>query len=63
MSDEEKPVLHMHISAGRSDASATGCIRRGVKVWGMLEVIIIELTKTQASKKYIKEMNNYVLYT
>ena len=62
MSDEEKPVLHMHISAGRSGASTTGCIRRGVKVWGMLEVIIIEITYTQASKKYIKEMNNFVLY-
>ncbi|UCB45198.1 MAG: DNA-binding protein [Spirochaetota bacterium] len=63
MSDEEKSVLHMHISAGRAGASTTGCIRRGVKVWGMLEVIILEITNTKASKQYVKDMNNFVLFT
>jgi predicted DNA-binding protein with PD1-like motif len=61
--DNGKSVLHMHISAGRAGTSVTGCIRRGVKVWGMLEVIILEITETRAVKKYLEDMNNYVLYT
>jgi predicted DNA-binding protein with PD1-like motif len=37
------PVLHMHISAGRTASTVTGCVRRGVRVWQVMEVILIEL--------------------
>lgn len=58
-----KPVLHMHVSAGRGDVSVTGCIRRGIRVWGVLEATLIEFTKTSTLKRYEKDMDNYVLYT
>jgi len=58
-----KPVLHMHVSAGRADDSVTGCIRRGVHVWGVLEATVIEFTDTTALKRYEKDMDNYMLYT
>ena len=44
------PRLHMHISCGRKGKSITGCIRRGVKVWLVLEVILSELTDCSAGR-------------
>jgi predicted DNA-binding protein with PD1-like motif len=38
------PVLHMHLACGRGDSAVTGCIRKGVKVWQVMEVILYELT-------------------
>ena len=61
-SEEGGPVLHMHVSAGRSDKSITGCVRRGVKVWGVLEVVVFEIKNTTAVKKYIKDFDNYMLH-
>ena len=39
-----EPSLHMHASAGRDGRSVTGCVRAGVKVWLIQEVIVIEIT-------------------
>ena len=51
-SDEEgTPILHMHLACGRSDQTITGCVRRGVKVWHVLEIILTELTGTQAVRR------------
>lgn len=44
------PVLHMHAACGRNEATVTGCVRRGVKVWHVLEVIIFELLNTSAKR-------------
>lgn len=42
--DEGNPVLHMHMTCGRQLETATGCIRTGVKVWQVMEVVLFELT-------------------
>ncbi|MGD0806144.1 MAG: PPC domain-containing DNA-binding protein [Anaerolineales bacterium] len=47
---EGKPVLHMHIACGRKDSTVTGCVRRGVKVWQVMELILWELTGTDAKR-------------
>lgn len=44
--DEGNPVLHMHLACGRDSATVTGCIRQGVKVWHIMEVILFELLDT-----------------
>ena len=44
--EQGKPILHMHVAAGRNDETITGCIRMGVRVWQVLEVILWELTET-----------------
>ncbi|NLI83537.1 MAG: DNA-binding protein [Deltaproteobacteria bacterium] len=44
------PVLHMHIAGGRNDGTVTGCVRLGVKVWHVMEVILWELTDTSARR-------------
>ena len=45
-----KPVLHMHIACGRNDTTVTGCVRRGVKVWHVMEVIIFEIKNSKAAR-------------
>lgn len=44
--DEGNPVLHMHMACGRKSATITGCIRQGVRVWHVMEVILFELADT-----------------
>lgn len=41
-----EPVLHMHIASGRKGETVTGCVRRGVKVWHVVEMVLWELTDT-----------------
>ncbi|MBC8394277.1 MAG: DNA-binding protein [Deltaproteobacteria bacterium] len=46
--EDGNPVLHMHMACGREASSITGCIRQGVKVWQVMEVILFELTGNTA---------------
>jgi predicted DNA-binding protein with PD1-like motif len=46
--EDGNPVLHMHISAGRKEKTITGCIRQGVRVWLIMEVVIEEFTNCTA---------------
>jgi predicted DNA-binding protein with PD1-like motif len=45
-----EPVLHMHLAAGRKDKTVTGCVRKGVKVWQVLEVVVFELVDSTAKR-------------
>ena len=49
--DEGKPVLHMHIACGRTSSTITGCVRRGVKVWQVMEIVLVELVDTTAVRR------------
>jgi predicted DNA-binding protein with PD1-like motif len=44
--DEGHPILHMHMACGRRSSTVTGCIRSGVRVWHVMEIILIELLDT-----------------
>jgi predicted DNA-binding protein with PD1-like motif len=44
--EEGNPVLHLHMACGRKSSTKTGCIRRGVKVWHTMEVILFELLES-----------------
>ena len=48
--DSGQPVVHMHLACGRRDKTVTGCIRTGVVVWQVLEIILWELTDTTARR-------------
>ena len=41
--EDGNPILHMHMACGRSADTVTGCIRNGVKVWQIMEVVLFEL--------------------
>jgi predicted DNA-binding protein with PD1-like motif len=49
--EEGRPVLHMHVASGRRDSTVTGCVRAGVKVWLVAEVILVELLDTRAVRR------------
>ena len=46
-----EPVLHMHIACGRGTDTVTGCIRGGVKVWHVMEAVLVELLDTDAVRR------------
>ena len=48
--DEGNPVVHIHIACGREEKTVTGCIRNGVTVWHVMEVLLYELTATAAKR-------------
>lgn len=41
--DTGNPTLHMHMACGRTTTTTTGCVRRGVRVWHVMEIILFEL--------------------
>jgi predicted DNA-binding protein with PD1-like motif len=53
--EEGKPKLHMHASFGRNDNAVTGCVRMGVEVWQIGEVVILELAGSSAKREKNKK--------
>ena len=45
-----KPKLHMHASFGRKENTVTGCVRMGVDIWRIGEVVMMELTCADARR-------------
>ncbi len=50
--DEGNPILHLHLACGRNGETVTGCVRSGVKVWHVLEVVLTEITGCRAERHY-----------
>jgi predicted DNA-binding protein with PD1-like motif len=50
-----KPKLHMHTSFGRNEKTVTGCVRMGVDVWRIGEVVVLELAGAKARRVKDKE--------
>jgi predicted DNA-binding protein with PD1-like motif len=50
LNEKREPELHMHVAAGRKDTTKTGCVRKGLKVWHVLEIVLLELTDTKAKR-------------
>ena len=48
--EDGTPLLHMHLACGRKANTVTGCIRQGVKVWHIMEVILFELVESTAKR-------------
>ena len=44
-------LLHMHLACGRENKTTTGCVRKGVKVWQVMEVVIHELVDSTGVRK------------
>ena len=49
---EGYPVLHLHMACGWKSFTKTGCIRRGVKVWHTMEVILFELLESTGRRRF-----------
>jgi predicted DNA-binding protein with PD1-like motif len=57
------PKLHMHASFGRGEKSITGCVRLGVEVWRIGEVVVLELAGANACRAVDKETGFELLKT
>jgi predicted DNA-binding protein with PD1-like motif len=49
------PVLHLHMACGRQSSTKTGCIRSGVRVWQVMEVILFELLESKGRRVFDTE--------
>jgi predicted DNA-binding protein with PD1-like motif len=58
--EKGEPILHMHIACGRREDAVVGCVRRGVKIWHVLEVILWELTECSARRR-LEEASGFEL--
>ncbi len=45
------PLVHMHLACGRNTNTIVGCIREGVRVWHVMEVVIHELKNCTARRE------------
>lgn len=48
--EEGHPLLHMHMACGREGDTRVGCIREGVRVWQVMEVVLFELAESSAAR-------------
>ena len=46
-----KPVLHMHAALGRKGNSRTGCVRKGLDIWKIGEVVLLEIVDNASQRK------------
>jgi predicted DNA-binding protein with PD1-like motif len=61
--EDGKPLIHMHMACGRNTGTVTGCIRRGVKVWQIMEVVIFELIDTKGKRVLDPDLGFKLLVT
>lgn len=54
INEKREPKLHMHVASGRKDTTKTGCVRKGLKVWHIMEIILIELKDSKAMRRFDK---------
>jgi len=49
--NDARPRLHMHAALGREGKTISGCIRLGIKVWKLGEVILLEIVDNDAHRE------------
>jgi predicted DNA-binding protein with PD1-like motif len=54
--EDGKPELHMHLACGERLSTKTGCVRKGVIVWHIMEVVLFELIDSTAVRVYDDEI-------
>ena len=50
--EEGNPIPHVHMACGRKDSVVVGCVRAGVKVWHVMEIIVVELRDSTAVRRF-----------
>lgn len=59
--EEGKPRLHMHAALGREGKTRTGCIRPGIEVANLGEVILLEIVDSTARRREDKRAGFMVM--
>jgi predicted DNA-binding protein with PD1-like motif len=53
--DGNEPKIHLHAALGNHGETLTACVRKGTKVYLVLEVVIFEIDGIQASRPWYEE--------
>ncbi len=53
--DAEEPKIHLHAALGHHGETITACVRKGTKVYLILEVLILELAGIEAGRPWYPE--------
>ena len=53
--EKDEPRIHLHAALGHHGQTVTGCLRKGSKVYLILEVILFEMTGFNASRPWYPE--------
>ena len=53
--DGEEPKIHLHAALGHHGDTLTACVRKGTKVYLVLEVVICEIDGINASRPWYEE--------
>ena len=59
--DEDEPRVHLHGAMGHHGDTLTACVRKGTKVYLVLEVMIFELSGINANRPWYPEGGFYRL--
>jgi len=52
LDEHDQPIVHMHGAFGRGESVRCGCVRPGVDVWLVGEVVVIELVECSARRRF-----------
>ena len=53
--DGEEPKIHLHAALGHHGETLTACVRKGTKVYLVLEVVIFEIDGINATRPWYEE--------
>ena len=53
--DGEEPKIHLHAALGNHGETLTACVRKGTKVYLVLEVVIFEIDGINATRPWYEE--------
>ena len=53
--DGDEPKIHLHAALGNHGETLTACVRKGTKVYLVLEVVIFEIDGIQASRPWYEK--------
>jgi predicted DNA-binding protein with PD1-like motif len=53
--DGDEPKIHLHAALGNHGETLTACVRKGTKVYLVLELVIFEIDGIQASRPWYEE--------
>jgi len=53
--DEAEPRIHLHAALGHHGETLTACVRKGTKVYLILEVLILELDGIDATRPWFAQ--------
>ena len=59
--ENDEPRIHLHTSLGHHGDTMTVCVRKGTKTYLILEVYLIEIVGTEATRPWFKEGEFYRL--